>query len=70
MSNEKLRSGAVPGRQAMVETISDYYRRRAEWERQCADEAIDVELRRIHLDRAASMERLSEDARLGSSLRS
>ncbi len=54
----------------MVETISDYYRRRAEWERQCADEAIDVELRRIHLDRAASMERLSEDARLGSSLRS
>ena len=32
----------------MVETISDYYLRRADRERQCADEAVDMDLRRIH----------------------
>ena len=49
---------------AAVETISDYYRRRADEERQCADQTIDADLRRIHLQRAASMRRLSEEARL------
>ena len=47
----------------MVETIIDYYRRRAGEERQCADRAVDLDLRRIHLDRAASMQRLADEAR-------
>jgi hypothetical protein len=47
----------------MVETISDYYMRRANQERQCAKQAVDADLRRIHLDRAASMERMAEAAR-------
>jgi hypothetical protein len=45
-----------------VETISEYYLRRADRERQCAEEAIDADLRRIHLDRAASMRRMAEAA--------
>ena len=51
---------------AGVETISDYYRRRAEEERQCADGTIDRDLRRIHLQRAEWMGRLAEEARLKS----
>jgi hypothetical protein len=47
----------------MMETISDYYLRRADQERQCAKQAVDADLRRIHLDRAASMERMAEAAR-------
>ncbi len=46
-----------------MESISEYYLRRADRERQCAEEAIDADLRRIHLDRAASMKRLAEAAR-------
>jgi hypothetical protein len=57
----------VPARNgATVETISAYYRRRADEERQCADQAIDGDLRRIHLQRAASMRQLAEEARLKS----
>ncbi|HEX8533922.1 MAG TPA: hypothetical protein VF662_07115 [Allosphingosinicella sp.] len=55
---------AAAKRLAKVETISDYYRRRADEERQCADRAIDQDLRRIHLQRAASMNQLAEDSRL------
>lgn len=47
----------------MVESISDYYLRRADQERQCALQAVDADLRRIHLDRAASMKRMAEAAR-------
>ena len=63
MNKDRLRSGASPGQGAMVETISDYYLRRANQERQCAKQAVDADLRRIHLDRAASMERMAEAAR-------
>jgi hypothetical protein len=63
MTNDKLRSGGLPGQDAAVETISDYYLRRADQERQCADQAVDADLRRIHLDRAASMQRMAEAAR-------
>lgn len=55
---------AAARRPAAVETISDYYRRRANEERQCADRAIDQDLRRIHLERAASMSQLADEARL------
>ncbi len=63
MDNNRLRSGARSGQCAMMETISDYYLRRADQERQCAKQAVDADLRRIHLDRAASMERMAEAAR-------
>jgi hypothetical protein len=53
---------AAARRGAVVETISDYYRRRADEERQCADQAIDADLRRIHLQRSASMRQLAEEA--------
>jgi hypothetical protein len=46
----------------MVESIKDYFRRRADEERQCAERAVDAGLRRIHLERAASMERRAEAA--------
>ncbi len=63
MDEDKLRSGARSGQGAMVESISDYYLRRADQERQCAEQAVDADLRRIHLDRAATMERMAEAAR-------
>ena len=50
----------------MLETISDYYRRRADQERECAEKVLDVDLRRIHLDKAATMERRAEEARIQS----
>jgi hypothetical protein len=55
---------AASGQGAMLESISDYYRRRADQERECAEKAVDVDLRRIHLDKAATMERRAEEARL------
>jgi hypothetical protein len=61
MTNRTLSSGA-PKKEAALETISAYYRRRADQERQCADRAVDLDLRRIHLDRAACMQRLAESA--------
>ncbi len=63
MDKDRLRSGARSRRGAMVESISDYYLRRADQERQCAEQAVDADLRRIHLDRAATMERMAEAAR-------
>ena len=50
----------------MLESISDYYRRRADQERECAERVVDVDLRRIHLDKAQTMERRAEEARLQS----
>jgi predicted SnoaL-like aldol condensation-catalyzing enzyme len=66
MTDPMPRPKAPAGKDAMVETISDYYRRRADEERQCADQTIDGDLRRIHLQRAASMRQLAEEARLKS----
>ncbi len=62
VSNGEARLGTPAERDAAVETISEYYLRRADRERQCAEEAIDADLRRIHLDRAASMRRMAEAA--------
>jgi hypothetical protein len=47
----------------MVESVSDYYRRRADEERACADRAVDLDLRRIHLQRAASIQQMADAAR-------
>lgn len=62
MDDDMFPFGAIPGQNSMVESVSDYYRRRADRERQCADDAVDHDLRRIHLDRAASMQRLADQS--------
>jgi hypothetical protein len=51
----------------MVESVSDYYRRRADEERACADRAVDLDLRRIHLQRAASMQQMPTRPQRGNS---
>ncbi len=63
MNDDWLPFGPVSG-QGSIETVSDFYRRKADRERQCADEAIDSDLRRIHLDRATMMMRMAEAAQL------
>ena len=63
MTGAALRKDAVTEPDDMVETVSDYYRRRADEERQCADKAVDLDLRRIHLQRAACMQQMAEAAR-------
>ncbi len=63
MTNANFNSDPFGDRDSAVETFGDYYSRRAEQERQLADSAVDIDLRRIHLNRAASMERRAEAAR-------